>query len=111
MEGLPLSQAVRLEFQQVHLDSDHENHPPVQRNLNRKEALSGEEMEVYLDWGCTLYGSVLDTNRRPRAGAWVLPAVLASGSFRLVSRRMTRTDDRGWFALKGVPEGFVRPMV
>ena len=24
---------------------------------------------------------------------------------------MTRTDDRGWFTLKGVPEGFVRPIV
>ena len=93
------------------LFSDHPDHPPVKSHLGRSEVITGEEVDVYLDRGTTIFGIVLDQDGDPLAGASVFPAEVAFGSPKLVRERVAVTDERGWFTLKGVPEGYVRPVV
>jgi Carboxypeptidase regulatory-like domain len=93
------------------LTSNHPDYPSDWTKLDEQEVLAGGEIEVYLPRSCTLYGTVLDERRRPIAGAVVVASILRSGSWDPDFMRLAVTDRLGWFELKGVAEGFVRPLV
>jgi len=95
----------------VDLFADHPNHPPAHPRLDWRALMTGKPVDVYLERGATIYGTVLDADGRPLAGASVYPAEVLYGEPYLVRERVAVTDQRGWFTLKGVPEEYVRPVV